>query len=381
MTTDKPHICFVAPKIYPVLFGDKSIESVGGAEVQQAFIARGLRDAGYRVSVASFDYGQEDDAEIDGIRVYKIHRTARRIPIIRNVHPDMTSFWDAMLRADADIYYQRCAGAHTAVLAAFARWHGRKFIYAGACDKDFIPHDRILLERWRDRWLFALGLRWADAIVAQNPYQVEACRQWHRREANLIFNGYFPPLGGKASNDGVVLWVSVMRHMKRPDILLDLAERLPHIRFRMIGGRSTNGLENEYYDLIEARAQTLTNVEFIGFVPYAEVEKYYDDARLFVSTSEFEGFPNTFLQCWARGVPTVSFVDCGARDDGRPLGAVVTNLDEMTAAVDQYWYDNAYWAKEGARAQGYFNLNHSPQVVIAKYCELLDRVMAERRAG
>jgi glycosyltransferase involved in cell wall biosynthesis len=368
----------VAPKIYPVLFGDKLIESVGGAEVQQAFIARGLRDAGYRVSVASFDYGQADDAEIDGIRVYKIHQKGWNIPIIRYFHPHLTSIWDVMHRADADIYYQRCAGAYAAIMAAFARWHGRKFIYAGACDKDFIPHDKTLVKLWRDRWLFTLGLHWADAIVAQNPCQVEACHKWHQREANLIFNGYPPPPGTKASNDGVVLWVSVMRQMKRPDVLLDLAERLPHIRFRMIGGRSTTGQENEYYDHIEARARTLANVEFIGFVPYSEVEKYYDDARLFVSTSEFEGFPNTFLQCWARGVPTVSFVDCGARDGGRPLGAVVANLDEMTAAVDQYWHDDVCLATEGARAQGYFNLNHAPQVIIAKYCELLDRVMAKR---
>ncbi len=378
MTTDKPHICFVAPKIYPVLLGDKSIKSVGGAEVQQAFIARRLHDAGYRVSVACFDFGQADDMEIEGIRVYKIHQKGRRIPIIRSFHPDMTSVWDAMRRADADIYFQECAGAQTAVAAAFARWNRRKFIYAGACDKDFIPHDKIVIKRWRDRQLFGLGLRWADAIVAQNLCQVEACRQWYRREANLIVNGYSPPLEAKANSNGAILWVSMMRIGKRPDIMIDLAERLPHIRFRMIGGRSTNGLENEYYDCIEARAQTLSNVEFLGFVPYAEVERYYDDARLFVSTSEYEGFPNTFLQCWARGVPTVSFVDCGAREGGHPVGAVVNNLDEMTAVVDRFWHDDVYLAAEGARAKDYFNRNHTPEIVIAKYCELLDRLMAER---
>ncbi len=375
MTTDKPHICFVAPHIYPLLIEDKSQQFVGGAEVQQAFIIRGLRDAGYRVSAACFDFGQDDDTEVEGIRIHKIDLTGRRIPIIRNVYPDMTSVWDAMRRADADIYYQRCAGAYTGVVAAFSRWHGRKFIYSGACDKDFIPHDKILVELWRDRRLFDLGLRWADAIVAQNSFQVEACRQWHRREANLILNGYPPPLGAKASSDGVVLWVSVMRHMKRPDVLLDLAERLPHIRFRMIGGRSTTGLENEYFDHIEARAQTLPNVEFFGFVPYAEVEKYYDDARLFVSTSEFEGFPNTFLQCWARGVPTVSFVDCGAREGGHPLGAVVSNLDEMATEVGRYWCDDVCWVSEGERARRYFSANHSAYVVISQYCSLLDKLM------
>lgn len=79
MTTNKP----VRPKVYPVLMSDKLLPFVGGAVVKQAFIACGLRDVGYRVFIACFDFRQVDDMEIEGIRMHKIHQKSRRIPMDR----------------------------------------------------------------------------------------------------------------------------------------------------------------------------------------------------------------------------------------------------------------------------------------------------------
>lgn len=380
MHLNKPHICFVAPEIYPVLAGGSNLKTVGGAEVQQAFIARGLRDAGYQVSVASFDYGQPDDAVLEDIQVHKIHIEGPRIPVLRYFHPRLTGIWGAMSRANADIYYQRCAGAYTGTAAAFAYAHGRRFIFANANDQDLVPDDcRVKL--WRDRQLFYWGLRQASAVVAQNQFQVDACRQYHNRNATLIPSGYQLPIGATAHKEGVVLWVSVMRRGKRPDLILTLAERLPHVRFRMIGGRSTTGFEDDYFDEIQAKASKLPNLEFIGFLPAQEVEKHFSDARIFVSTSESEGFPNTFLQSWARGVPTISFVDCGARVAGQPIGSIVSNLEEMRIAIEALWKDDSRWEKEGERAKLYFSVFHSPQTVIARYSELLDGLTIPRAHG
>jgi len=121
----KPHVCFVAPTAWPVIAGARDVPVVGGAEVQQGFIARALVSRGYRVSMISLDYGQEDLSEVDGIRMYKAHRPDEGIPILRFVHPRMTKMWRAMKRVGADIYYQRTSSVTTALTAAFCRHHGK----------------------------------------------------------------------------------------------------------------------------------------------------------------------------------------------------------------------------------------------------------------
>jgi glycosyltransferase involved in cell wall biosynthesis len=37
-------------------------------------------------------------------------------------------------------------------------------------------------------------------------------------------------------------------------------------------------------------------VQLLPGVPYREVQRYFDRAEVFVNTSDFEGFPNSFIQ-------------------------------------------------------------------------------------
>jgi hypothetical protein len=133
------HLCFVAPYLWPVFAQDRSIPVVGGAEVQQAILARLFARAGHRVSIITHDYGQPDGVVLDGVTVRKAFRPGEGVPVLRFLHPRLTSMWRVMGEVDADLYYQRSSAVWTGVVAEFCRRRGKRSLYAGASDRDFEP--------------------------------------------------------------------------------------------------------------------------------------------------------------------------------------------------------------------------------------------------
>lgn len=370
----RPHICFVAPALYPVIAGSTSIESVGGAEVQQAILARTFQRAGYRVSVVTMDYGQPAEVDLDGIRVLSAYTPHGGLPGLRFLHPRISGLWRAMARADADIYYQRASGMATWLVGQFCALKRRSFVYAAASDGDFYP-DLPLIRYGRDKWLYRRGVRLADAIVVQNSTQQQACAAQYGRSASIVPSCHAP--GGAACNDraGYVLWAGTIKQLKRPELLVELARRLPAVRFRLVGGGDAAIMAR-----LQAAAQTLPNLELTGFVPYAHIDAQFDGARLLVNTSEFEGFPNTFLQAWARGIPSVSFFDNGSVYQGQPVSHCVADLDAMAARVRTLMEDEAAWEHASALARDYFQAHHTPQAALAAYEAIFQQCRARSAA-
>jgi glycosyltransferase involved in cell wall biosynthesis len=362
----KPHVCFVAPTTWPILSGDSEIPVIGGAEVQQSVIAPALAARGYRVSMICLDYGQPDATVVKGVTVYKTHRPDEGIPVLRFLHPRLTSTWSTLKRVDADVYYQRTAAITTAVTAEFCRRHGRHSIYAGASDVDFTP-GREDIRYARDRKIFQFGVKRVDKVLVQNEAQRATLLANYGRQGILIPNCYTPPPGARADRGGYVLWVATVRPSKRPELLLELARAMPHHRFVVIGGSDPDRRGQEYHAAMREAAAKLPNITFRGFVPFAEADRCFDGARVVVNTSLYEGFPNTFLQAWSRGVPTVAFVDTGSRQDGQPVYDVAADTADMAARVERLMRDDLHWHAASQRAEAFFRQNHSVEAVVGMY--------------
>ncbi len=71
----------------------------------------------------------------------------------------------------------------------------------------------------------------------------------------------------------------------------------------------------------------------LGAVRYADSGALFDRAKIFLNTSSIEGFPNTFLQAWIRGVPVVSFFDPDSLVQRLPLGHIANSVDDMREAI------------------------------------------------
>ncbi|HZM37366.1 MAG TPA: glycosyltransferase family 4 protein [Burkholderiales bacterium] len=360
-------VCFVAPHAWPALSRDPRIAEVGGAEVQQSILARLLAAQGYRVSMIAMDYGQPERVVIDGVTVHRIFRRDAGLPVLRFAHPRLTSMWRALREACADLYYCRSASLWVGVVAEYCRRYGARAVYAGASDRDFEPGQGGQIRLARDRWLFRRGIAAADAIVVQNERQRRQCRETFGREAVLIPSCY--PVAERASpaDRQDILWVGTLHANKRPGMFLDLAERLPGRRFVLVGGPSIEGRAT--YDAARARAAGLPNVEFTGFLPLAQVEARFDSARLLVNTSLFEGMPNTFLQAWARGVPTVATVDVGTA-----VNRVVADLRALESEVESL-FDQEKWARASQACRAHFECTHSCAHALGEYARLFERLV------
>jgi glycosyltransferase involved in cell wall biosynthesis len=366
--TNRPHICFVAPALWSVFSGDRRIQLAGGAEVQQSYLVREFVRRGYPVSLICMDYGQADPSIVDGVTVHRMHAPEAGLPVVRFLHPRLTSLWAAMGRANADIYYQRAAGSSTGFVAAFARSRRRLSVYAAASDWDFDP-DLPKIRYGRDRMLFRWGLRSVSGIVVQSERQRQAVARHYRRKATVVSSCY-GYTGRPSRPGGMVLWVGTIREIKRPELFIDLARRCPHYQFRLVGGgvRDEGGL----FDRISREAAALPNLELTGFVPFVDVEQCFDDGSLLVNTSTSEGFPNTFLQAWSRGMPTVSFFDPDVRWKEHTVGEIVGSLDDMAQCVQSLMSDEERWRRASSLCREYFAVHHSVDRAVDAYEAVFD---------
>jgi glycosyltransferase involved in cell wall biosynthesis len=373
----KPHVCFIAPTTWPVLTGSTDIKVVGGAEVQQSMIMPALVKRGYKVSMISLDYGQRDGLEVNGITVHKIYKPDAGLPVLRFLHPRLTSLWSTLKRVNADIYYQRTAAINTAVMAEFCRRHGKTSIYAGASDVDFIPGEEDI-KYARDRKIYQYGVRRVDRIITQNAAQRQTLLDNYGRDSNVIQSCYVPKPGARADRAGYVLWVASVRPSKRVELVLEIARRLPNYPFVIIGGPDPGRKEIEYFESMRAIAARMPNVKMMGFMPFSEAESYFNGARVFVNTSLYEGFPNTFMQAWARGIPSVGFVDTGSRRDGNPVYDIVNDVSDASWKVERLMRDDIAWQHASQRVSDHFRDCHSIDAVIDRYeRELLAEVPAK----
>lgn len=360
-------VCFVAPGVYPLLSDSCTAQWIGGAELQQLQIGRGLSRAGIEVCYLVADHGQPDLELVDGVTLHKSYREGKGLPGIRFFYPRLVTTWRALRRADADLYYCRGASFYPALLALFCRFYGRRSVFAGAHDTDFHPGS-LLLPNLRDKLLYRLGVRHVDGIIVQSRRQQKLLKENFGLEGEVIRNFLLEGAEGAPADGGTILWVATIRGWKRPLQFVRLARAFPEERFVMIGGRDE--AEDHLFRQVVQECALLPNIDFLGFCPLEETERHFARCKLFVNTSCHEGFPNTFLQAWRRGVPVVSYVDPDGVISENSLGSVVRSEEGLRDAVRGVLQGR----RPDANAVRSYFLAHHSSGVIEQYRTFFERV-------
>ena len=370
-------ICFVGFHNLSALAPEYRRYTVGGEAVQQTLLARALARRGHDVSMVVADYGQRDGAQWDAIRVFRAYGPDAGLPLLRFFHPRWTGMWSALRRADADVYYTSCAGMQVGLVALFCRRFRKRFVFRVASDTD-CDGSQLLVPFARDRWLYAYGLRRADAILVQSASQAAALQRNYGltgRVAGMMVEQAEPA----ASRDIDALWVSNIRREKRPDRILELADRLPGAQIHMVGGSLPNA-EALFNDVKQAAAAR-SNVSFHGRLSYWGTNRMYARAKILVNTSDVEGFPNSYLQAWIRGVPVVTLIDPDSVIEREGLGVAARSPAGIADAIEGLLGDPGAWKAASERCRAFMAREYGEDKILATYLDAFERATCIEASG
>jgi glycosyltransferase involved in cell wall biosynthesis len=167
-----------------------------------------------------------------------------------------------------------------------------------------------------------------------------------------------------AVKDIDVLWISNLRHIKRPDRVLEIARAMPQYRFHMAGGPAG---EEDLFRQVEIDAREIANLTFHGAVPYLDVGTLFDRARVLANTSDLEGFPNTFLQAWVRGIPVVTMFDPDGVVRSKGLGSSHSTVPEMVTGLDALLRSELMYRRASSSATEFMAKRFNEAQVLAPY--------------
>lgn len=365
-------ICIYGLGTYELLSGSPQNE-MGGAELQEALLASELSKNDFEVSCIVYDHGQPSCEVINRINLCKSLPKGYHIDGFVPFFKAIILTWHALSTCNADMYYYRGAGNDISILAIFCLLKRKKFLLGMASNKDL---DEIFKKRKKisERISFWLGVKLSNYIICQNKTQ-ETLLKDKLKKTSIRINSLHPVPENIISkkNNLKIIWVGTIRpEWKQPELFLKLAQEIPDANFQMIGGSSTN---IEYYKKIEEDSLKIPNLEFVGFVPYPQVNEYFENASILVNTSSVEGFPNTFIQAWFRNVPVVSLnidpdeIICEYR-----LGFHSKTFDQMIKDLKILIHDKNLREEFGVNARRYAEREFDSKKVIKQYIKVLENL-------
>lgn len=241
-----------------------------------------------------------------------------------------------------------------------------------------------------DKYLswYERSVRACDVLVAVSHAVASAVERTYGRKPDAIIpNGvdleFFSRARAKtrASAFGIrqpyVLFCAAIVPRKRPDILLNLAKRMPEVSFVMTGRTSKESVQ--YLEL----ARRLPNVKYVAHVARETVRDFMAEAVALIFPSEVEGLPLTVLEALAMGLPVLAQPKSSLPEVVIPgkTGWLLSdsNLEEWEDALRQVMEWDMYKRQAfESEARRFVEEKFSWNIIAARYAHLYMEAVAER---
>lgn len=366
-------VLFSAMDSHQILTGQEE-DMTGGAERQQFILARYLAKNGAKIAFATYDFEGDDKCIEEGIRIFKtLPRNARLhklVPILAGIMRLVI----AMKNEKPTVVIMRASNRIAGLMLLLSKIVGSRLIYWVSIDSD-VDGSRRLREGKIAGTILDIVLRQSWLVVVQTQSQQRTLKRRLGVDSWLVPNMIEIPdeeTCGTAKRG--VVWIGTVRRRKSPEVFIEIARRMPHESFTMIGGPADE--EPEYHDLIRERARSLSNLTFVGFMKHEDVLETLRRSAVLVNTSTIEGFPNTYLESWSVGTPVVTISsDPDGVIESFQLGYNSTNVDNAVKNIELLIMNRDELVSKAFSCAKYVSEHHDHEVIASGFLENLARLL------
>jgi glycosyltransferase involved in cell wall biosynthesis len=216
-------------------------------------------------------------------------------------------------KINPDLIYQRGGKPYIGMAARWCNKHKKKLVLGISMDVNCSKNGILNLNKnvfnypanILNGYFTFLGIKNADLIIAQNNNQKVLLQKNFNRDSIILPNVHnIPSPPFKKSDPLIISWIANIKPLKRPELFIKLAESFQDSNIKFVyAGRPS--FDNYYSTLLE-KTKKLSNLEFLGEIPFEKTNELLSKSSIFINTSITEGFPNTYIQAWMRETPVVT---------------------------------------------------------------------------
>lgn len=344
---------------------EEGTSTTGGSELFFLQLATHLGKT-FDVSLITGDFGQGSKIAHEkillhaSVDVYSKNHIANIFRLMRVLH-----------RIQADTYITSVSGKEIFFVWLYCKLFRKQFIYVTSSDNEC--NTKNIREHFLFGRLFQIALEHASLLIVPTNDHRNLLATYHPKiSCPIIQIGFGIPYNYDATKEKkTILWLARCTHAKKPLLFLDLAKAFPQEQFVMVAALQHR--EKLLFEQVQQEAAKIPNVTFIPGVPYAESQRYYDEAIVSVNTSDFEGFPLAFIQSWMGGTPVLSLQ---ANPDQvltkNNLGNCANgDIEIMKLQLQKMLSEKESWKQKADSISTYVERNHNIQTIAKEYEELL----------
>lgn len=200
---------------------------------------------------------------------------------------------------------------------SFTRFIHKRFVF-GRADAIF-SQTRMAQENLRKRGLVPQGQTAPPLKVVPNALDLSTFEAWRVQEVPEKEEGLEGEAEGEREREREaagfrLLWVGRFEAVKNPALALDIFHRFVQKTAGEGVGEGGAGEarlvmagDGELFGELKKRTQVMENVVLKGKLERSEVFRLMGECDVLINTSRSEGFPVTFLEAMAHGLPIVCF--------------------------------------------------------------------------